>query len=241
MTNYREVFTKQHALLVVIHANSEEQTLRNADIAFDQGADGIFLVNHRISARDLMNHYAAVRIRHIFNWIGVNFLGCPRRKAIDNVGKMISVSGLWLDNAGYSEGSSTNPTENISLIRYWQNEYNARDLLIFGGVAFKYQDEVKDPARAAATAAPFIDVVTTSGKGTGFAADVEKIKSMKLAIGHHPLAIASGITPENVSDYKPFADCFLVATGISCHDQYNNPTDDLDPLRVRQLADAIKT
>lgn len=29
------------------------------------------------------------------------------------------------------------------------------------------------------------------------------------------LAIASGITPENIQDYLDFAGCFLVATGIS--------------------------
>jgi predicted TIM-barrel enzyme len=38
---------------------------------------------------------------------------------------------------------------------------------------------------------------------------------MKAALGDVPLAIASGITPENVGDYLEMADCFLVATGIS--------------------------
>ena len=57
--------------------------------------------------------------------------------------------------------------------------------------------------------------MTTSGSGTGQAAELEKIRRMKAALGEAPLAIASGITPENVADFLPHTDCFLVATGIS--------------------------
>lgn len=240
MANYREVFTKPHTLLVVIHANSEEQTLRNAKIAFDEGADGIFLVNHRISAHALMMQYSILRIKHIANWIGLNFLDCPRRKAIANTAKLVGTSGLWLDNAGYSEWS-TDPTEKVRDLRFWQNESGINSTLIFGGVAFKYQEEVEDPARAAAATAPLIDVVTTSGKGTGHAADVNKIKLMKNAIGTQPLAIASGITPENVHEYMPHADCFLVSTGISMVNKNHLTTDDLDPVRVRKLVEVINS
>jgi hypothetical protein len=34
------------------------------------------------------------------------------------------------------------------------------------------------------------------------------------ALGDLPLAIAGGIIPENVRDYLPISDCYLVATGI---------------------------
>ena len=64
-------------------------------------------------------------------------------------------------------------------------------------------------------AVPYVDVVTTSGEGTGLAPDISKIRGMKTAISRHPLAVASGITPENVEEYLPYVDCFLVATGVS--------------------------
>ena len=57
---------------------------------------------------------------------------------------------------------------------------------------------------------------------------------MKQAIGDFPLAIASGITPENVKDYLEVADCFLVATGIS------NSFSELSPVRVRELVRNIR-
>ena len=60
-----------------------------------------------------------------------------------------------------------------------------------------------------------MDVVTTSGSGTGQAAHVDKTRAMKQALGTFPLALASGLTPDNIEDYLPHSDCYLVATGIS--------------------------
>jgi predicted TIM-barrel enzyme len=92
---------------------------------------------------------------------------------------------------------------------------HAPNCLYFGGVAFKYQREVSDLELACQVAARYMDVVTTSGPGTERAAAVDKILRMKQALGDTPLAIASGITPENVVHYLAYADSFLVATGIS--------------------------
>ena len=87
--------------------------------------------------------------------------------------------------------------------------------LYFGGVAFKYQRRVNNLRSAARNARDYMDVVTTSGPRTGLAADIEKIRIMKKALDDFPLAIASGITPENVTEYLPYSDCYLVSTGIS--------------------------
>jgi predicted TIM-barrel enzyme len=101
-------------------------------------------------------------------------------------------------------------------------------------VAFKYQRQIEDLEAACRIACRFVDVVTTSGPGTGQAASVVTIRQMKQALGGWPLAIASGITPENVGDYLPFADCFLVATGIS------SSFTDLDPVKVQSLIRRVR-
>lgn len=78
-----------------------------------------------------------------------------------------------------------------------------------------------------------VDVVTTSGPGTGEPPTVEKLATMRQALGDRALAVASGITPENVEPFLPYVDAFLVATGIEHRFGY------LEPGRVRALADAI--
>ena len=56
---------------------------------------------------------------------------------------------------------------------------------------------------------------------------------MSRVTGPERLAIASGVTPDNIGDYLPYVDHFLVASGIS-QDFHT-----LDPAKVRALAEAI--
>lgn len=141
------------------------------------------------------------------------------------------VSGVWTDNAMIQEGQELQPDAEAVLsakaVSGWTGLY-------FGGVAFKYQRPVADLCTAAKTACRFMDVVTTSGPGTGKAAHVDKIRTMKNAIGEFPLAIASGITPGNVEEYLPCSDCYLVATGIG------KSFEELDPTLVAQLVSAVR-
>lgn len=107
--------------------------------------------------------------------------------------------------------------------------------LWFAGTAFKYQKEVRDLAQVAKLAKKFSDVITTSGDRTGNPPSVEKLRIIREAIGNHPLANASGTTPENVHLMKPYIDCFLVASGILKPGSFT----EFDPPRVRDMALAI--
>ena len=84
------------------------------------------------------------------------------------------------------------------------------------GVAFKKQREVS-PIHyklSAEIATGFMDIVCTSGTKTGSAPDVEKIKQFREGCGREKvLAVASGITPDNITEFIPYLDCVLVATG----------------------------
>ena len=59
-----------------------------------------------------------------------------------------------------------------------------------------------------------MDIVTTSGDAAGEAPSIKIIIEMKSVLANFPLAVTSGITPENISNYLPYAECFLVAAGI---------------------------
>jgi uncharacterized protein len=80
-----------------------------------------------------------------------------------------------------------------------------------------------------------MEVVTTSGPGTGRAPELEKIKIMGEAAKQcgRGLAIASGVTPENVAQFMPYATHILVATGVSQSFQ------ELDFGRMKLLVEAI--
>lgn len=228
---YREVFKSTHAFIPVVHVVSRIQALRSARIAKTGGADGVFLINHDISGNDLFSIYDAVRKSQPDYWIGLN---CLDRHAWEMF-RIIpeSVSGVWSDDAGYDEDEA-DPV--FGAILSWSTRKGRLDWkgLYFGGVAFKYQKKVSDVGQAAKLMMPCVDVLTTSGEKTGSAPSVLKVKEMRSALGpDFPLAIASGVTPENVAEFMPYVDCFLVATGIS-----KNFTE-LDPKRVTDFARAL--
>jgi len=89
--------------------------------------------------------------------------------------------------------------------------------MYFGGVAFKGQGGVakSDLRKAAAVGSELMDAVVTSGKKTGSAIDLDKLKEMRLGVESAPLLVASGINAENFRDQAPFIDAAFVATGIS--------------------------
>lgn len=231
MDRFREVFKNRHVVLPVIHVEGPKQAISNTAVAKRTGADGVFLINHKISCRKLLDIYRYILSKFPDFWVGLNILGLDAFSAFDRIFKKgLWVNGLWTDDARIFEREDdqyeAERIKQLFLIKRWKGLY-------FGGVAFKYKRHVDDLERAARIAARYMDVVTTSGSATGKPADVEKIRRMRKAIPGKPLAIASGITPDNVSDYLE-ADCFLVATGIS-RNFYT-----LDEAKTKRLIEIIR-
>lgn len=227
---FRRAFAHRHVVLPVIHVETDGQARRNAEIAKAAGADGVFLINHSIGSDLLLNIHAKVVDQFPQWWIGVNCLGLRPETIFSRISP--SVAGIWVDNAMIQEGQVEQPDAESVLRAVAHNRWPG---LYFGGVAFKYQRQVSDLATAAQVACRYMDVVTTSGPGTGQAAHVDKIRIMKEAMGDFPLAIASGITPGNVAGYLSHADCFLVATGIS------TSFTELDPKLVQALIQRVRS
>jgi len=80
-----------------------------------------------------------------------------------------------------------------------------------------------------------MDVVVTSGSATGSAPEPAKLQNMKLALGSSPLAVASGVTCENVSSLIPYVDAILVATGVS------KSFHEFDHSKLKQLTDLVRS
>jgi len=225
------LFGRGASVFVVVHAESVPQVLRNLVRSHEAGADGAFLINHAISEAQLLDCYEAARPAWPQRWLGLSFMGRTAGDALDLLPD--SASGLWTGNAGISM-EAADPAQGARLFQEKRAGRSGWRGLHFGGVAFKHQEQVSDPAAAARLAQPYVDVVTTSGAATGVPAPLAKIAAMKAALGDHPLAVASGVTPENIGQYLGLVDCFLVATGIS-----DSPTE-LNPARATDLVSIIR-
>lgn len=230
---FRAEFSHAHTVLVVVHVTSSAQAVRNSRIAQDAGADGVFLINHGVDTAALQSVWTGVTAALPGFWVGVNDLTRPALSTARSW--PTGLAGVWEDHTVLA---ADGPEFTAARTRTQQWATLPRLPLLFGGVAFKYgPDETLAGEQLAALATAsreFVDVITTSGPGTGRAADPTKIARMRAAIGDFPLAIASGITAGNVTDYLPYADCFLVASGIS------RTFDELDPPAVAALVEAVR-
>jgi predicted TIM-barrel enzyme len=196
----------------VIHYKNDETTLSEAVKAHNAGADGVFLISHIGHNERLIP--LAVEIKEKLKMeVGLNFLGetalytakIVRENALDMI---------WADYCGVS-------SEGL--------EYEGHDLAdwaclnesikVFASVAFKYQGFEPNPSLAASEALKAGFIPTTSGSGTGSAPSVDKIRDMSVAT-QGTLAVASGMTCDNINEFKPYLSHILVATGIS-DDEYH--------------------
>ena len=222
------------AVLPVIHARDRGQVLRNVQVAVREGAHGVFLINHDFALDGLLPLIREVRNRYASLWLGVNFLGVTGAQAFPVLGDLersgCVVDAYWADDARIDERSEGQREADAIAKRRRTSGWTG---LYLGGTAFKKQREVRPEhfEAAARIAARHMDAVTTSGVATGRSAEVSKIEAFRNGCGDQALAVASGVTPNNVGAYTGLVDAILVATGINRAGDFYN----IEPMRLRRL------
>ncbi len=228
---YREAFKqKKRVFLPVIHVDSEEQAVENAKIAFESRADGLYLVSHIHDVSQFMEIFDKVAEAHPGKWVGLNF--GPRFGAVDPLDwiRHKRVDGIWLNHAQIGDATVGSDMARLLL----QRSSVPHPFVLFGGVAYKLQPTPEHLDLTVANATRFVDVIVTSGDEVGVPPSFEKMRIIREAAGDHPVAIAGGLTPDNIEDFLPYADCFMVATGIYRSFHY------FDPAKVRAIAHLLK-
>lgn len=205
-------------LIPVIHLIDTNQVKENIEICLENNVNHVFLINHQSNYEHLL--YVTEDIRYFYPelWIGLNMLDVhPHVSLTMNFLKENDINALWIDK--------TLTLADVSNIQF-KGE-------IFSGLNFKYQKQYSDEE--------LIDVINilkqtstvacTSGAGTGIEANIDKIKKLKEAIGDSfPLALASGVSVDNIESYLPYVDDFLVASSIT-----DNKTEIIDSNKLKKL------
>jgi uncharacterized protein len=224
------------AVLPVIHVLDNEQAERNVRILVGEGAPGCLLINHDFGVDRFLPIIAHVRAKFPALWMGVNFLAVTGKLAFPVLGKLkregVAVDGYWADDAriderrGHDDQPEAKEIAGALEVSGWSGLYT-------GGTCFKKQREVapEHHEHAARLATSYMDAVCTSGVATGHAADMNKIRIFRRAMGDHAMTLASGITPENAHLYMDDVDGFLVATGINLDGDFYN----IDGKKLAQL------
>lgn len=231
MSTHPTVTVIHRQVLPVIHLLDGKTAYEQAKLAFGVGADGVFLISHGNQDQLVMQLAAAWKKRHPDWNLGWNLLGV---NAADSLlfARLAEIDMVWTDRPGVGSRGASDVGRAVAAAL--QNTNAPR---VFGSVAFKYQAPEADPAGAAVQAMNHRMLPTTSGPGTGHAPDVEKARIMAAAVARGPLggelAVASGMTPENVTAFLPYFTHYLVATGVS-EDEHH-----FDEARLAQFVEKV--
>lgn len=199
-------------IIPVIHIVSENQVLTNLETCAKNGISKIFLIDHSGNRCDKM--VPIVRLNAPKMWCGLNFLQGNALEDFQSLNESYyNVEALWIDNAGLLKEPDDVLAKEVDVYR----KSKFPTVQYFGGVEFKYQKQPNkfDIEWVYKEAVKYIDVITTSGPGTGRAAELSKLERIRVLIGSHPLAVASGVSYINKSAISKFVDFALVASSIT--------------------------
>lgn len=214
---------KPPRILPVIHHIDSRTTHAEVNQALRLGVDGVFLISHFAGDpayagigddETLMCLAKELKSLHPGACIGIN---CLSWHPLYCAGRAVEarLDMIWADSMGVDSRGLTGEGEALKSLASAHPRTQ-----FFASVAFKYMPEEPDPVTAADNARRAGFVPTTSGSATGAPPDVGKIRAMA---GSGPLAVASGMNPDNVHLYTPYLSDILVATGISADDHHLDP------------------
>lgn len=223
---------RKHLVLPVIHHCDAATSLEQAELALTAGADGVFLIAHDGRDSALFEPARQIKLRHPDLLVGLNLLRAPAAEAYQRVARE-GLDMVWADAPGVSSrGLSEDGRQLCERMR--MHSAKGEGPRVFGAVAFKYQPSDDSPALAAKLAAEADLLPTTSGSATGSPPALAKAEAMSRALNGGELAVASGMTPENVAAYLPYFTHYLVATGVS-RDMHH-----FDPVRLASFIERVR-
>lgn len=222
-------------LYPAIHVRDIKQAKEQTSLVLNEGgASGVFLVNNGglVTPGKLLWIAEVIKQNFPNHFIGVNPLGMGTKEALTCVLMQDGAfDGLWVDDGGIRESATS-----AYLIDGLESALQNCDSVYFGSIAMKYQPEVRNLSAVAKLAARYFGVVTTSGEKTGTPPSVEKVKTIRDVIGTKKLALASGMDINNIEQYLPYADIFIVGSSL-----WEDPEDEFTyhPKKVFHLKEKI--
>lgn len=237
-------------LFVVLHMiqpysplsdNVIDHTVKQCDIAVDNGADGVCIIAGQlgITIHQLNEAARLIKGKYPKTFVIINYLIDPSfsMRSIPHY-----VDGIWTDQGVDGRGYQRDIIE-ASFVR-GRIDWNG---IWFAGFFHKGGDlrQPENDEKLKILTDNLLElhqsvIPTTTGLGTGIPADLSSINRLyKMIDGRKKMAIASGITIENVSSYLPYIDYFFVGTGVEKKTNHNIHVGFLDAQSIRQLSSII--
>jgi len=260
-TQIEELFGTGKALVGMVHVGALpgtplasqpmttiiDQAVAEARLLADAGFDGIMIENmhdrpylRQVVGPEIVSAMTAIldAVRSaVTKPLGVQILAGANREALA-VAAAGGASFIRAENFVFAHVADEGlmPEADAGPLLRYRREIGAEHIRVFADVKKKHSSHAitadLDIARAAQAAAFFgADAVVVTGPVTGEAASVEDVREVAAAV-EVPVAIGSGITPDNLPALWGLADVFIVGSFLKLDGQWHRP---LDPDRVNAL------
>jgi len=208
------IFNTEKILLPVLSCKDDVQFINNIEKIYpyieDKKIHGIWITsaNCDISIIEKVIKWKNDLKKNI--WLGINLIGENIFKVLEFI-KINNPDGIWIDNSYFNNETNFNIPE-IILDQFEKMNWNG---LYFGGVMFKYQSIDYLKKEILNKTHEYIDVLTTSGIATGTPIDIDKLNYIYDSTNEKiHIAIASGISSENILNIKEKCNIFLFRSSI---------------------------
>ena len=173
--------------------------------------------------------------------LGVQILAAANREALA-VAQACGASFVRVENFAYAHVADEGlmPTAEAGPLLRYRRQIGAEQVKLIADVKKKHSSHALTAdvslAEAAQTTEFFgADGIVVTGVATGASAAVEDVAAVKRAV-RIPVCIGSGLTPENMPEYWPHTDVFIVGSYFKVDGLWSNP---IDPARVQRFMDAV--
>ncbi len=212
----KTIATNQKSLWVVVDLAEEiKETIKDADAALGNGADGVIFEGRDYARSDkalgeLRKHYPKAVL-------GMNLLGPDKNlhtyKETFDLVKKHNLQIAWTDFSGVD---LIKEAREVSLHDI-QSKKPANAFYI-SGIHMKYStllDSQKPIELSALQSMGWVDGIVITGPRTGVPTDPDRARRVRKTIGDYPMGAASGVSPENVKSIIENVDFVIVNTSVS--------------------------
>ena len=266
MTLVTELFDTEKPIVGMIHVGALpgtpyasqsvpdiiRQALTEARLLADTGFDAILIENmhdrpylRQHVGPEIVSGMTAVldAIRQTVELpLGIQILGGANRQAL-----AVALAGgaafIRAENFAYAHIADEGlmPDADAGPLLRYRREIGAEHIRIFADVKKKHSSHAitadVDIAEAARTVAFFgADGIVVTGVATGEPTAIADVRDVRGAV-ELPVAIGSGVTPQNLADLWEYTDVFIVGSYIKHDGQWHNPP---DPDRLATFMRAVE-
>ncbi len=207
--DFKEIFPMKKPIIGMLHLAGDKpitRAIEEMNIYREEGVNGVIVEDYHGDVDDVLDVLEFLKTEQVGEGLvkGVNLLNNPYDSL--EMAYAYGCSFVQFDNIH---------KDHINLERYFSERKIFPDIVVLGGVRFKYQPGTgKSLEQDVTDARSLCEAIVTTGDGTGIETPLEDLRSFREAMGDYPLIVGAGVNPSNVYDQLKVVDGAIVGSSF---------------------------